>query len=210
MSMNSNSTSTHPTIINLSELDNPQDTVVDANYEIKIETILGKMMYNFHLAAWLFPSKTATPIEHDAIRGYFTNYGSVLPCPNCRAHYAKYIEEHPVDTKNLFKWSVDLHNDINRIQNKPTVTENEAMVSLIRSVASNTEEIDRLLAAASNSNQIGNMEEKNGGEEGGGSDDQLSTTTTVLILFVTVVSLSALMYFAWKHHTKQEVVDTKE
>ena len=48
-----------------------------------------------------------------------------LPCSSCRTNYAKYFERHPprLNTRReLFEWLVDLHNAINRKNNKPLFT----------------------------------------------------------------------------------------
>ena len=52
-----------------------------------------------------------------------------LPCASCRTNYAKYFERHPPrlgTRRELFEWLVDLHNSVNRKNNKPLFTYKEA------------------------------------------------------------------------------------
>lgn len=40
----------------------------------------------------------------------------------CKFFYTKYLEDNPPDYAEYFKWTVDLHNAVNKKLNKPTVT----------------------------------------------------------------------------------------
>lgn len=71
-----------------------------------------------------------TIIDYESNETYNKNIREVLrelrdcfPCPTCKETYKKYIDKldlldmrHPMV---LFKWSVDLHNEVNRKLNKP-------------------------------------------------------------------------------------------
>lgn len=45
----------------------------------------------------------------DSMPPYFA---SRIPCAECRAHFLKYVEEHPIT--DFRQWAVDLHNEVNR------------------------------------------------------------------------------------------------
>ena len=50
---------------------------------------------------------------------YFTHLKHILPCSNCRTHYAQYLENNPVqfylfNRESLFKWLLGLHNQSNK------------------------------------------------------------------------------------------------
>lgn len=73
------------------------------------------------------------PSEEDkkTIKTYFTNVGNVLPCYSCRLNYKKHLQKRPLNNmvvsseKNLSKWLVDIHNDINEAHGKRRYTMEE-------------------------------------------------------------------------------------
>jgi hypothetical protein len=73
------------------------------------------------------------PSEEDKknIKTYFTNVGKILPCYSCRLNYKKHLHKRPLTSmvvsneKNLSKWLVDIHNDINEEYGKRKYTMEE-------------------------------------------------------------------------------------
>jgi hypothetical protein len=58
-------------------------------------------------------------------------FPSALPCPTCSSHFSSVIRSHPFpdDMENpieVFKWSVDVHNAVNKRLGKPNVSYNDA------------------------------------------------------------------------------------
>jgi hypothetical protein len=57
-------------------------------------------------------------------------YPFVLPCGTCGRHFAEVLKESPLpetgDIEVLFKWSVDVHNMVNKKLEKPVVSYEEA------------------------------------------------------------------------------------
>ena len=54
---------------------------------------------------------------------FFNSIQNILPCQNCKDHYTQNlhilpIEQHLDNKESLFRWSVDLHNRVNVINNK--------------------------------------------------------------------------------------------
>ena len=52
---------------------------------------------------------------------FFRSLGTVIPCYECKKHYLNEIIEYPPKLETnitLFKWSVDLHNRVNKRLNK--------------------------------------------------------------------------------------------
>lgn len=178
------------------------ENIKDIKYDIRLETILGEMMRHFHMTAWMFPSKNATPLQRQQITEYYQNFGHILPCPKCRNHYQKYVEQHPIDTHNLFQWTVDLHNDINRIEGKPTVKWEDALVGLVRSVASNRDEVEAELKNRENNNSDSDVLSNSDSNDEDSSSGEVSTVTSVVLLSITFVGLSLLLYMAWKKQNK--------
>jgi hypothetical protein len=64
------------------------------------------------------------------VYGFFNVDVKKIPCSNCRNHYITYLAQHPMHSvKNnldLQKWTVDLHNDVNRRNGKPTFSFSDA------------------------------------------------------------------------------------
>jgi len=55
----------------------------------------------------------------------FFNKIKFLPCKSCKDHYSAYLRQYPLTdiktNKELHKWTVDLHNNVNRRLNKNIV-----------------------------------------------------------------------------------------
>ena len=53
-----------------------------------------------------------------SLKTIFNNY----PCPSCKSHLMKYLEEHPIEkAEKLFVWGWELHNDVNLRTNKQII-----------------------------------------------------------------------------------------
>ena len=54
---------------------------------------------------------------------FFNSIQNILPCQKCKDHYTQNlhilpIEQHLDNKESLFRWSIDLHNRVNVINNK--------------------------------------------------------------------------------------------
>lgn len=64
---------------------------------------------------------------------FFDALPYVLPCEKCRKHLIQHLEKHPMDAalaggkSTLFAWSVDLHNEVNVMLGKPTMSVQDAL-----------------------------------------------------------------------------------
>ena len=63
---------------------------------------------------------------------FFNNLKSTIPCQKCRIHYTQRLERNPIinylDSKqSLFKYTVDLHNQVNKSLNKKIYTYDEVV-----------------------------------------------------------------------------------
>lgn len=69
---------------------------------------------------------------------FFHALGNVLPCYKCKVNFSNHLEQHPItDTvlkskTSLVKWLIDVHNDVNKMNNKKTVTYEEGVESILR------------------------------------------------------------------------------
>lgn len=87
--------------------------------------------------AWLFLHSitlnypnSPTQVEKKIYSDFFNLLGQVLPCSACREHYHKNNNNLPVqfnlDSKEaLVKWLVEIHNKVNLLNDKPTITYDE-------------------------------------------------------------------------------------
>jgi hypothetical protein len=83
-----------------------------------------------HYVAMGYPA-TPSPDERAAYRAFFLGLGPVLPCKLCSANYVRHLQELPIDThldsdRQLFGWTVQLHNIVNRSLGKREWEKDEA------------------------------------------------------------------------------------
>lgn len=90
----------------------------------------GKFGWGFiHNVALGYPNNEISYMEKEQYRIFFTVIGDVLPCEDCRKHYKEMIKDNPpvlVDRNSIFKWTVDIHNKVNKRLNKKIITLSEA------------------------------------------------------------------------------------
>jgi hypothetical protein len=87
--------------------------------------------YAIHYVALGYPSE---PCENDKriYKAFFENLGHVLPCKRCTVHYNDNLVRMPLTdevmrtTDTLFRWTVDIHNEVNKQTGKRTYTYEEA------------------------------------------------------------------------------------
>lgn len=74
--------------------------------------------------AFTFPNDATEEQRKDYI-DFFKSVGPVIPCPSCANHYQQYINENPIDAENtdsLARWVYDLHDKVNKKNNKTSPT----------------------------------------------------------------------------------------
>ena len=67
-----------------------------------------------------------------AAKEFFESLIFLLPCDVCRKHYTQHLAVKPVAQyldrrQDLFKWTVDLHNEVNASLQKPRLSESEVI-----------------------------------------------------------------------------------
>jgi hypothetical protein len=100
--------------------------------------VWGKEAWHFiHLVALTYPTK---PTQDD-VREYnkfFESLGSVLPCEVCAHHYREKIKVNPPklgSQKELFEWTVDIHNSVNKDNKKRIYSYHEAFEEVNKNLA---------------------------------------------------------------------------
>jgi hypothetical protein len=89
-----------------------------------------------HIVALGYPEEP-TYTEKRAAKDFFESIAHLLPCPTCRDHYKEHLRGLPITPhldrrSDLFKWTVNLHNAVNKSLNKPTWTEEEVVAYIDR------------------------------------------------------------------------------
>ena len=80
---------------------------------------------DFHIVALGYPDNPNDSQMRSTINFYIRTFKYKVPCGRCRIHYAEVINKIPIraDSKtNLFNWTVDIHNAINK-KLKKTLTD---------------------------------------------------------------------------------------
>lgn len=73
-----------------------------------------------------------TETEKKNYKEFLLNLWKVIPCQSCAIHYKENIKEQPIldedleNTETLFKWTVDIHNKVNKQLGKKKMTVEDA------------------------------------------------------------------------------------
>ena len=81
-----------------------------------------------HTLSLAYPLKP-TQKDKDDYMSFLQGFGKVVPCEICKVHFARNLRENPPTLENredVFKWTVDLHNEINGRTGKRAFTYQEA------------------------------------------------------------------------------------
>jgi len=100
-------------------------------------TVWGPFFWHtIHIAA-LGYSKEPTYTDKRAAKEFYESLQFMLPCGVCREHYAKHLKANPISPfldkrQDLFRWTVTVHNEVNKSLNKPVLTEQEVLAYYVR------------------------------------------------------------------------------
>lgn len=90
--------------------------------------IWGPPTWDFlHYVTLSYPDNP-TQEEKNNIRIFFMLIGKVLPCQSCRNNFYKHINIHGMTEEvisnryNLVMWLIKIHNEVNKMNNKPLLT----------------------------------------------------------------------------------------
>jgi hypothetical protein len=95
--------------------------------EMKIcPTTFGPYFWSvIHMTA-LSATENLTPERKEAYVRFFETMPDILPCTMCGKHLRENLQVLPVDTDDMFRWSIDLHNLVNTQLNKPEMPYDQA------------------------------------------------------------------------------------
>jgi hypothetical protein len=92
-----------------------------------------------HITALGYPA-APTYADKKAAKEFFESLIMLIPCSICRSHYAEHLKEKPItpflDTRqDLFLWTINLHNSVNKSLNKAEFTP-EASIAYYKKLGS--------------------------------------------------------------------------
>jgi hypothetical protein len=88
--------------------------------------------HTIHIAALGYSTQPSYN-EKKAAKDFFESLRFMIPCPVCRDHYNEHMEKFPLtphldSRKDLFRWTILLHNQVNKSLGKPEYTETQALL----------------------------------------------------------------------------------
>ena len=87
--------------------------------------------HTIHIGALGYPQQP-TYSDKKAMKEVIESLQTIIPCPICRTHYVSHLAKIPVTASldaraDLFRWTVDLHNEVNVMLGKRKYTETEVI-----------------------------------------------------------------------------------
>ena len=87
--------------------------------------------HTMHIVALGYPKKP-NYAEKRAAKEFYESFVHLIPCPVCRLHYATHLKANPItpsldSNEDLFRWTVKIHNLVNKDLGKPEYSEMDAI-----------------------------------------------------------------------------------
>lgn len=87
--------------------------------------------HTIHIVALGYPQQP-TYSDKKAAREFFESLKTLIPCPICKEHYTSHMSKMSISASldsrsDLFRWTVDLHNEVNGMLGKRKYTETEVI-----------------------------------------------------------------------------------
>jgi len=91
----------------------------------------GRQAWHFiHMVALSYPPEEVLTKEiKEKYYNFFESLGYTLPCPYCSLHFREKFKKNPPPLNNreeLFRWTVDMHNSVNKDNGKTEISYEEA------------------------------------------------------------------------------------
>ncbi len=101
-----------------------------------------KLWFVIHTVALNFPENPSYQDKRNH-EDFYNNLALIIPCEKCRIHYRERLNKYPIinhleGPDKLFRYTIILHNDVNEMLNKPTMTYEEVVKLYQNSYGSNT------------------------------------------------------------------------
>jgi hypothetical protein len=87
--------------------------------------------HTMHIVALGYPQDPSYS-HKKATKEFFESLQQLIPCPICKQHYTSHMAKMPIgpsldSRKDLFRWTIDLHNEVNEMLGKRKYTETEVI-----------------------------------------------------------------------------------
>ena len=87
--------------------------------------------HTIHIVA-LGYSKNPTYTDKKCAKEFYESFAFLIPCSVCREHYKEHLVAKPITTfldsrTDLIKWTIDIHNKVNKMLGKPEWTLDEVL-----------------------------------------------------------------------------------
>lgn len=88
--------------------------------------------HTIHIVALGYP-KNPTYTDKKCAKEFYESFAFLLPCDVCKKHYREHLSANPLtpfldSRKDLLKWTIDIHNSVNKALGKPIWTEEEVII----------------------------------------------------------------------------------
>ena len=98
-------------------------------------SVWGPIFWNTMHIVSLGYAESPTDAEKQPARQFFTSLTYMIPCPVCRDHYTKILEQLPIQADSrhdLVMWVFHVHNKVNAQLNYPQITLQEYIAKLTK------------------------------------------------------------------------------
>jgi hypothetical protein len=87
--------------------------------------------HTIHIVALGYP-KEPNYTDKKVAKEFYESFAFLLPCGVCREHYTLHLQKNPItpyldSRKDLLKWTIMIHNEVNKMLEKPIWTEQEVI-----------------------------------------------------------------------------------
>jgi hypothetical protein len=142
-----------------------------------------------HYVSMFYPSN---PTEEDKenYKTFLTYIGKVLPCKSCNEHYNQHLEIFPLSDEvlsnniNLTKWSIDMHNQVNKLHGEKIYDYDEA-IELIKKNFNCPQTLPKQVEKLVEEKEVKEVKEK---------PTKNNTTTYILLLLILFIIAAALIF----------------
>lgn len=89
-----------------------------------------------HIITMEYPNNP-TNIDKNNMKAFFESLGPVLPCNKCKNNFTSHLQKNPLSNDvlssrtQLVKWSIDVHNDVNKLTGKPVLSHEDAFKHIL-------------------------------------------------------------------------------
>lgn len=103
-----------------------------------------------HYIAMGYP-QSPTPEDKANYKAFFFALGPVLPCKKCSVNYQRHLIELPIEpylanNDTLFEWTVKIHNIVNRENNKPEWSTEQAKNHYMKTKTNKNQNLNLVIA----------------------------------------------------------------